>query len=157
MPKVRFKLNGNMVVYSNVILWREVVNDAVVSEWRPLAPQIYPPTIANLHEWMKADEDYEGWKVHLMHKGIAHSRDFHVWEYGKHAQIWMPDKWDDENTTTENCIATCRDAGSLTNLTVGKGYRLLKMEGDLIRIVDDNNEENTFFFDRFDYDPVNPL
>ena len=138
------------VVRSNVILYREVVNDAVVRAWvidwtGGDDPPIREHSIEGLREWMEASGGYDLSKL----SGPLKPFDAHLWNYGLRQQFWVPLPEDLARCAEEGGVmATCLDATGREWLKEGESYPVANRVEDMVTIVVDG-EERELFAERF--------
>ena len=147
------------VVWSNVILWRPVVNDANVGTWKPFiplpneGPALTVHTLEGLKSWMDKSQDvWDSARV------CRDDWDAHVYSHGLRLQFWIPgeatwdETWDEMNVTRGISaipnMVTCLDATGV-GLTVGKTYLVKGYKDELYLITDDNGADTEFLRERF--------
>jgi len=142
---------GN-VVRSNVILYRDVVNDAVVGAWKADwrdddEPDIRDHTIEGLREWMRERGGYE-----LSKLASVAPFDEHLWNYGMRQQFWVPLAREmDEFADKGRMMVTCLDATGRDWLEEGKQYFMTGRMDDMVTILV-SGEERECLAERFKID-----
>jgi hypothetical protein len=128
-------------VNSRVILWRDVVNDAVVGPWKKLL-DVREHTDAGLREWMCNCREQLGsvWDPSLITPG---GYDPHLRNYGLRLQFWVPDSEQDVDV-----VVVCDNSFGVS-LTHGKEYCGRVSEDGLYEVEDDAGERRAFFKERF--------
>ena len=157
LPAEKIQINGFYDVRSNRILWRNVVNDANVSDWQKLEDiDGYPQTVKGLQEWMFRQnvDGTDQWDLTKLKKGIAHSRNPHVWDYGQRVQFWIPLSEDmvepkPRPEFQNDILVVCINATGLDELTEGREYNVVSWDDDLMIVVNDLGERKAYFPDRF--------
>lgn len=74
-------MNNNTIIH-----YRRVVNDAVVYPWEEM-PEIYPPTLYGLVEFIKTCPGWDYRLLSLEHQGWNK----HQVSYGPRALFWIPE------------------------------------------------------------------
>ena len=128
--------------HAKVILWRTVVNDAVVGDWQEL-PDVREHTENGLKEWMsrekgKIGETWDGSKL------VPGGFDHRLRNYGLRLQFWIPDE-----PKLELVEVVCEDVTGLDDLTPGKRYNGVTSRDGLYEIEDDRGQKKGFFKERF--------
>ena len=169
MSKANVQVNGFYDVKSNRILYRNVINDVNVTDWEKIDDiDDFEQSADGLKQWMGRDNlrilgnpqwpkmqtfPVDTWKPSELTKGIAWSRNNHVWEYGQRMQFWipLPEDMEEEDAKIEMTgnRVVCINASGREQLTEGREYNVLKQEKDIILIVDDSGNQEKYFSDRF--------
>ena len=137
---------------AKVLLFRTVVNDAVVGPWQELQG-VTEHNEAGLKKWMLDDNLVEGgsWDPSKLEPG---GFDHHLRNYGLRLQFWVPDVVDSVQVPGEEpgkvITVVCRDAVGLDDLTEGEKYEGVVGEDGLYEIEDDHGEKRGFFRERFE-------
>jgi len=135
---------------SNRVLFRDVVNDAVVGPWViDWVPDADPPlrehSITGLREWMACVGDYDSEKL----EGPLLPFDEHLWNYGLRMQFWVPSLADLELPANEGRVtATCLDATGRDWLEEGKEYLVRGMRDGMVTVLV-SGDERECMADRF--------
>jgi hypothetical protein len=122
---------------SEVILWRQVVNDAVVGPWQELVG-VREHTEVGLKEWMRSSP--EGWAPEFIEPG---GFDHRLRNYGLRLQFWIPD-----TKPIIGAVVVCDDACGVS-LTEDKEYSVVAYQDGLYEVEDDAGERRAFFKERF--------
>jgi len=140
-------IEGNTVVRCNVILWRKVVNDAVVGPWQELG-QVDRHTVEGLKDWMGRDARETGatWDL-LMLSGPLRPFDHHLWNYGDRMQFWIPSASD--LVASGEKRVECVDATGLEGFREGGEYEMVGFDKGLFVVIDDMGTERRCFEERF--------
>jgi len=159
MSKANVQVKGFYDVKSNRILCRNVINDANVTDWEKIDDiDEFEQSVDGLKQWMDVHNLFIGskgerWDVSKLTKGIAWSRNNHVWEYGQRMQFWipLPEDMEEEEVKIEMTgnRVVCINASGREQLTEGREYNVLKQEKEIILIVDDSGNQEKYFADRF--------
>jgi len=72
-------------VGDKVILFRSVLNDAVCSPWEDM-PEVQPPTLKGLVEYLKTCQGWDYRQLSLKYQGF----DKHQVSYGARKLFWIP-------------------------------------------------------------------
>jgi hypothetical protein len=90
-----------------------------------------------------------------LHKGIANSRDPHVYEYGQRQQFWIPLPEDLATTPVVDFVLTnlhvvCVNVLGLDDeLTEGREYEMKALDESFVTIVNDKGERKQYLMERF--------
>ncbi len=140
---------------TKVILFRNVVNDAVVGPWLELN-DVIEHTKAGLRDWMRQENEKIKaiyWEPENLRRRsfweVDHSspstKDKGLWDYGTKLQFWIPTG----ERKMEFVKSVCVDVLGITGLTEGKEYQAAIDDDLLYVVVDDNGQERSFFRSRF--------
>lgn len=137
---------------SEVILFRQVVNDAVVEPWQELK-DAGEPTLNGLKKWMRSQID-EAWHPENLNC-VVFSQNRNLWDYGLRLQFWVPFPDNVPKPVVLVCESrpvtlVCKDAFGLDDITESKRYVGEKREDGLYEVEDDVGEKKLFFADRFE-------
>jgi hypothetical protein len=151
------EIDGFSVVKSNMILYREVINDANVGPWCIYHPDSMDMTPAQTKEELERHlTDNSNGIVELTPGGW----DDHLWDWGPRDQFWIPNEKDLKGIEEiegpvwkpkiKQRYYRCINALGISELTKGKIYQPKNWKDDMLLILNDDGDLVEYLTERFE-------